>query len=281
MKYETIKIKVPGQQDGEVAATGYLLDSISVAPKKKRPVIVILPGGGYHCRSDREQEAVAMQFLAAGYHAFILQYSVAPHRFPVALQEVAQTIATIRERAEEWMIDPEAILVCGFSAGGHLACSIGTFWNQSIAYEAIKRTAAEIRPNGLILCYPVISSGKYKHAGSVENLLGENPTGEQLQQISLEEQVTEDMPPVFLWHTVTDTSVPVENSLLLAGALQKHQINFELHIYPSGRHGLSLANEETGGSDASLVEPCCQSWISLVKSWIETKYNGGQKPCQI
>ncbi|MGL5434250.1 MAG: alpha/beta hydrolase [Lachnospiraceae bacterium] len=276
MKNVTWSISVPGQLTGEARVTGYLLDAISVSQKKLRPAVIILPGGGYCRRSDREGEPVAVQYLAMGYHAFILHYSVSPNRFPVALQEVAQAIADIREHATAWNIDPDQILVCGFSAGGHLAGSIGTFWNRDIAYEAIGRTAAQIRPNGLILCYPVISTGEFCHKGSFLHLLGENPDQGHLQQVSLEHQVSGDMPPVFLWHTLTDQSVPVENSFLLAAAMRRQQVSFELHIYPEGVHGLSLANEETGGADDSLVVPCCQSWISLVKSWIETKFNGGQ-----
>lgn len=278
MKYERLKITVPGQQAGAVNLNAYLLDAISIAPTKARPAVLICPGGGYADCSDREQEPVAMKFLSMGCHAFVLQYSVSPHRFPVALLEVAQAVATIREHADEWHVNPDALVVCGFSAGGHLACSIGTFWNHPVAYEAIGRTPKQVKPNGLILCYPVITSGEFGHVRSFQNLLGAEAAAEQRRQVSLEEQVTADMPPVFLWHTITDQAVPVENSLMLAAALRRNQINFELHIYPDGGHGLSLANEETGGSEKCLTVPCCQSWISLVQLWLETKYMaiGGQ-----
>lgn len=268
MRYETIRLTVPGQTEGPAALTLYLLDAISVAPEKKRPMVIVVPGGGYHFRSDREKEPIAMQFLSMGCHACVLEYSVAPARFPVALQELALAIAIIREHAEAWHVDEERILPCGFSAGGHLACSIGTFWNRPVAYEAIGRTAAQVKPNGLILCYPVITSGEYRHAGSFENLLGAEADAELLERVSLEKQVTEAMPPVFLWHTVTDESVPVENSLLLAAALKRHGVKFEMHLYPTGRHGLALATEETAGNRPNSLEPCCQSWISLVQSWV-------------
>lgn len=273
MKCETWSVAVPGQLTGAALVTGWRLDEISVSPGKKRPAVLILPGGGYQCRSDREGEPVAIRFLAMGCHAFILNYSVSPNRFPTALWEAAQTIADIRRQAGQWNIDPEKILVCGFSAGGHLAGCTGTFWNQPLVGEAIGQSPRQIRPDGLILCYPVVTAGEFCHAGSFHNLLGEEQNEAQLNQVSLENQVRPDMPPVFLWHTVTDTSVPVENSLLLAGAMRRAGVNFELHIYPAGRHGLSLANEETGGEDESLVVPCCQSWISLVESWIETNFN--------
>lgn len=271
MRYETLDIHVPGQQKGPAKLSAYILDNIKVAPERKRTAVIVVPGGGYWNCSDREQEPVAMRFLAMGCHAFILNYSVAPHRFPVSLRELALSVATIREHAKEWHVDADRILVCGFSAGGHLTGSLGTFWNRPVAYEAIGRTPEEIRPDGLILCYPVITSGAYRHQGSVNQLLGENPDEELLELFSLELQVSADMPPVFLWHTLTDETVPVENSLLLTYALKRSGVNFEFHLYPSGGHGLSLATEETGGDQERLVEPCCQTWISLVQSWIEAR----------
>lgn len=272
MRHETIDIVVPGQQEGPAKLSAYILDSISVAPDRCRPAVIVIPGGGYWNCSDREQEPVAVKYLNMGCHAFVLNYSVAPHRFPVSLQELALTVAVIREHAAEWKVDPSRILVNGFSAGGHLACSLGTFWNREIAYEAIGKTPEEIRPNGLILAYPVITSGEFRHPGSIQKLLGEEPEKELLELVSLERQVTADMPPVFLWHTLTDENVPVENSFLLAAALHKSKINFEMHIYPSGCHGLSLSTEETAGDQDRLREPCCQTWISLVQLWIETKF---------
>lgn len=265
-------LEVPGQKTGPAKLTAYLLDPVSVAPDRQRPMVVIAPGGAYQWLSDREKEPVAMRFLAMGYHACVLEYSVAPNRFPVALRELALAVARVRDQAEDWHVDPASVLVCGFSAGGHLACSLGTFWHKPVSYEAIGRTDREVRPDGLILCYPVITSGEYAHAGSVVNLLGEAPQPELLRAVSLEGQVTERMPPVFLWHTVTDEAVPVENSLLLASALRRAGVNFEFHVYASGCHGLALANEETAGSTMRhRLEPGCQSWISLVQSWIENR----------
>lgn len=269
MKYEMIDIKAPGQQEGPAKLSAYILDNIKVAPERKRTAVIVVPGGGYWNRSDREQEPVAMRFLGMGCHAFILNYSVSPHRFPVSLQELALSVATIRDHADEWNVDAERILICGFSAGGHLVCSLGTYWNQPVAYEAIGRTPKQVQPNGLILCYPVITGREYRHQGSMNHLLGEDPDEELIDTFSLEKHVTEAMPPVFLWHTLTDENVPVENSMLLAAALRRANVNFEFHIYPAGGHGLSLATRETGGEQESLLEPCCQTWISLVQSWIE------------
>lgn len=268
MRVEKRQIIVPGQVTGPTSLTGYLLDSISVNPDKLRPAVIVLPGGGYIRRSDRESEPIALQFMSMGCHGFVLDYSVAPNRFPVSLRELAEAVAVIREHGAEWKVDTNRIIACGFSAAGHLACSLGVFWDRDFAWEAINRTPEEIRPDGLILNYPVITSGEFKHAGSVLSLLGEEATKEETEGISLERFVTEKMPRAFLWHTYTDASVPLENTLLLADAMRKHHVNFELHVYPAGVHGLSLANEETAGSDENLLEPSCQSWISLAKTWI-------------
>lgn len=304
MKYEKIELKVPGQQMGPAVLTVYMQEALSVAPERRRPVVIVVPGGAYAFCSDREKEPVAMRFLAMGYHACVLDYSVAPSRFPVALQELALAVATVRQRADQWHVDPHKVFVCGFSAGGHLACSLGTLWDRDFVWEPVKgllesggekvlpgeqmeagrketecgtgasagedaqRSAAGIRPDGLILCYPVITSGEYCHAGSFLNLLGEEADQNQRDLVSLEKQVTAAMPPVFLWHTVSDESVPVENSLLLASALRRAGISFEMHLYPRGGHGLSLATEETAGTRPNSVEPSCQNWISLVQSWL-------------
>ncbi len=271
MENRLIELSVEGQKEGAAKLRLYLLDPVSAAPQKERPMVIVVPGGGYEFCSDREEEPVAMRFLAMGCHACVLDYSVAPNRFPVALRELSLAIAIIRENAKAWHVDSNSLLLCGFSAGAHLALSAGVFWHRSVAYESIGRKAADVRPDGLILCYPVVTSGQYGHRGSFEALLGKEAQKELLETVSLERQVTPQAPPVFLWHTVTDNSVPVENSLLLAEALRKSQVNFELHIYPSGGHGLSLASEETGGEKEYLIEPCCQSWISLVQSWIENR----------
>ncbi len=268
MRIEKKQIVVPGQLTGSVCLTGYLLDSISVNPDMLRPAVIVLPGGGYIRKSDRESEPIALQFMSMGCHSFILDYSVAPNRFPTSLRELGEAVAYIREHGAEWKIDTNKIIACGFSAAGHLACSLGVFWERDFVWEAIKRTPEEIRPDGLILNYPVITSGEFKHAGSILSLLGENATMEETEAVSLENFVTEKTPKTFLWHTYTDNAVPRENSLRLAAAMRRHGANFELHVYPAGCHGLSLANEETAGSIESLLEPSCQSWISLAKTWL-------------
>lgn len=272
MRQEIFEITVPGQETGPATMTALIINNISVAPEKKRPVIVVCPGGGYRQCSDRESEPIALKFMAMGYHVCMMHYSVLPNHFPVALLELAEGVALIRTFSDRWSADPDKIIVCGFSAGGHLACSLGTFWNQEKIYSQIHRTAQEIKPNGMILGYPVISSGEFAHKDSFHRLVGQAASQEELDQVSLELCVSADTPQAFIWHTYTDLTVPVENSLLLACALKKCNVSVELHIYPTGSHGLSLADEETGGDEPERIEPSCQSWIQLVKTWLKARY---------
>ena len=248
--------------------TAYLLDPVD-GMHHARPAIVVCPGGGYARLSEREDQPIAMEYLAAGYQVFCLHYSCGPDVFPRSLMELALAVKTIRENASDWNVDPDKIGVMGFSAGGHLACSLGTFYNREFLLSGLGVTKEEIAPNALILCYPVITSGPFCHAGSFEQLLGSQSNDpEKRELVSLEHQTGSHMPPVFLWHTWTDQSVPVENSLLLASALRASGVSVELHIYPVGKHGLSLATKEVAQSDGSSYLPYVQGWMDLSKQWL-------------
>jgi acetyl esterase/lipase len=268
MIHAVIQIKIEGYHlETPAHLYSYRLDNAHQGEvKTKRPAILICPGGGYGHTSDREAEPIAMRYLAAGYHAFVLRYHVAPVRYPVALLEVASAMKIIRENAQEWNIDENKIILNGFSAGGHLAGSLSTFWTKDWLAQKLGTTKAMLQPNGCILAYPVITSGEFAHRGSFDNLLGDQQ--ELLEEVSLEHQVTEDTPPMFIWHTYTDGSVPVENSLLLISALRKYNISAEFHMYPFGGHGLALANEETQTSDGRCYQPECQGWIDLAIRWV-------------
>ena len=249
-------------------------ESVAVSKEKRntsglKPAVILCPGGGYEMTSDREAEPVAIQYIAKGYQAAILRYSVKPAKYPLALLQLAKAVAHLREYADEYHIDTEKIVVQGFSAGGHLACSLGVFWKKPFLSETLGVSAEQIRPNGMILCYPVITSGEYAHRGSFEALLGEDAYDpEKRKEQSLELQMTKDTPPTFLWHTEPDDCVPVENSLFFFEALHKNKIPVEMHIYPAGGHGLSLANEETKRQDGSGIQPECQSWMELACGWM-------------
>lgn len=240
----------------------YILDG-----NKKRPAVLIFPGGGYAYTSPREAEPIAMQFNAAGFHAFILYYSVTPNKHPQPILDASRAMCIIRENSDKWNINGDQIAVCGFSAGGHLAASLGVYWDkQYLQVPGINTNLTY--PNALILSYPVITSGEYAHRGSFNNLLGPNAESELLYEMSLENHVNTKTPPTFLWHTFSDKSVPLENTLLFAGALRKRDIPFEMHIFPEGPHGLSLANGETA-TETMGIYPHIANWIKLCIEWLE------------
>jgi acetyl esterase/lipase len=161
------------------------------------------------------------------------------------------------------------VFVCGFSAGGHLAASAGILWNSPVLDEIAAGAPRDIvRPTGMILSYPVISSGEWGHKGSFLRLCGkEEPTEEELNAFSLEKHVTADTSPAFIWHTTADKTVPVQNSLMLAGALATESIPFELHVFPNGRHGLALCNELTSSGNPTLIDPHAAPWMDLAIRW--------------
>ena len=278
MDMKHYKITVTSEECGYLRSTedaadltAYLLSSMPQALGRLRPAVIVCPGGGYGFVSPRKDQPVAMEFLAAGYQVFVLHYHVAPEIFPLALMELARSVALIRDHSEEWCIDRSRIMVCGFSAGGHLAGCLGTMWNREFLYGPLGLTAEEIRPGGMILCYPVITSGGYGHQRSFSQLLGagavQDPDMRRL--VSLEHQAGPHVPRTFLWHTWTDESVPVENSLLFVQALRKYRIPTEFHMYPVGGHGLSTCDMLSANAEGYGVQEECQSWLMLAKKWLE------------
>lgn len=231
----------------------------------KRPAVVICPGGGYSMTSDREAEPIALAFLEKGFQCFVLRYSVKQVEFPGALLELATAVALVRSRAEEWNVDPEKIVVCGFSAGGHLAASLGTLWNRDFVTEPLGFHHEEHRPNGMILGYAVIGAGETANDtcfACCRNLLGSRYDA-MLETVTLENQVGDHTPPAFIWHTVEDPVVPVEQSLVMAQALQKAGISYEMHIFPRGGHGLSLCTDEV-----NTPMPAGQAWPEWAARWL-------------
>lgn len=266
-----LKEKFPSLKN-DVNLFTYVQDnSPEISPNRKRPAVIICPGGGYAFTSDREAEPLALEFMARGYQAFILRYSVAPNMYPTALLEVAAAFAYVRNEAEKYHVLADAVSVIGFSAGGHLTASIGTLWNSPIVSETLGIPAEKVKPDALILSYPVITSSEFAHVGSFDNLAG-NDTALR-EYLSLENRVGDHVPPTFLWHTVTDTTVPVENSLLFASALRKANVPFEMHIFPDGPHGLSLANEQTISPLANCINEHVSVWFDLCDRWLKTMFS--------
>lgn len=255
----------------------YLLDeSPELRFSHKRPAMIVCPGGGYEFTSDREAECVAMRYLAAGIHAFVLRYSVAPSRYPSAVLELAAAVAHVRAHAEEYCVDPERIYISGFSAGGHLCATLGTLWNEPVFEKAFAGTydpsqEKPWKPNGMVLSYPVITMGDFTHKGSRVALLGPDCTQEQIQEFSLENRVSKDTVPTFIWHTQEDDAVPVENTLMFAMALQKNSIPYEMHIFEHGWHGLSLCDETSEGAGGREYPRENGIWIDLAIKWIKRK----------
>lgn len=221
--------------------TTYVLEPVS----SLRPAVVVFPGGGYAYCSPREAERIAIRYNSAGFNTFVVDYSVSPNRHPEPIKDAAAAIRFVRENAEKYNVNPNQIAVIGFSAGGHLAASISTLWNDGTIFSAEEIQSEIHKPNASILAYPVITSGEFAHKGSFKNLLGEDADDSQFERFSLEKRIGAQNPPTFLWHTYTDEAVPVENSLLYAMGLSKYRVPCEMHIYPEGQHGLSRISDET------------------------------------
>lgn len=267
MNYNVFDMSVEGSV-GKPTLTTYLIDSSVGFLINDRPMIIICPGGGYNHVSDREGEILALQFAAMGFHSSVLRYSVSPAVYPAQLLELAKAVMYIRKNAKQWHIIEDKIFIQGSSAGGHLAASFGCFWNKDLLKEAAGGDSELLRPNGLILSYPVITSGEYAHRDSFIKLLGERYE-ELLDEMSLEKQVSKDTPKTFLWHTFEDGAVPVENSLLFISALRKNGVPFECHIYPKGHHGLALGNELTSGPEGKEIQPEVSTWIAMAETFIK------------
>ena len=241
--YQYCGMDKPAQADGVL--TCYMQKSDVVHTLRKRPGMLLLPGGGYEHVSGREGEPVALQLLAAGYQVFILQYSVTDTRFPVALREAAMAMRYIREKADLLGVNAGQVAAMGFSAGGHLCGTLGMLYDSPEVADI--GPARLLRPDGLCLCYPVTVSGGRTHEGSFENLCGDDAA--LRQRLSLEKLVRGDMPPVFLWHTRSDESVPCIGSLILAQALEEAGVDFAMHLYRRGLHGLATGGIESNAPD--------------------------------
>jgi acetyl esterase/lipase len=220
--------------------------------------IVVCPGGGYQGRAAHESDPIARWLCELGVAGLVLDYRVAPYRHPAPLSDAQRAIRTTRAKAAEWNIDPRRVGILGFSAGGHLAASAATIFDDGDPDAADPVDRFPCRPDALVACYAVLTFGPHRHNGSMVNLLGPQPSEEMRNYLSLENRVTPRTPPSFLWHTADDTAVPVENSLLFAQSLRQSAVPFALHVFPHGRHGLGLAENE----------PAVAAWTSLCAAWL-------------
>ena len=265
MKCENIQL-IEGDDRGIL--TTYEYDT----QDKFSDAILIIPGGGYACVcSDREGDPIALAFASAGVKPFVLSYSVGRYaKYPQPLLEASMAMSYIRKNAKKYGINPDRVFVVGFSAGGHLAGSLGTNWHHKEVNDAIDIEFGSNRPTGMILCYPVLCYWEQTHLGTFYNAFGtDKPAQEQIDLCSLEKNVDDKTCPAFLMHTANDDCVDVRNSLRFANALTEHGISYEMHIYPEGPHGIALANEVTALAP-HFIDKRIAEWTDLAVGWMKT-----------
>lgn len=281
------RVWVPSSRGAKIAVDAYVPHaSREIEPDIRRPAIVICPGGGYAFCSEREAEPVALRFLTEGFNVFVVWYRTAveegeaprdhdaagwysasaEHRWPLPQHDAAAAVAYVRRNADLWHTDPDRIALMGFSAGGHLAASVSALWQRADMWQELGLAPGDVRPNAAVLCYPVICADGDAHRGSFVHLTGEKDAGAH-QAYSVLNWVSGDFPPTFIWHTFTDDAVPVRNSMRMGLALADAGVTTEMHIFPRGKHGLSLANGITA-PEASMRQAECAIWPQLAARFL-------------
>jgi acetyl esterase/lipase len=254
----------PGAVGNEEADQPTLTVFLPPADKANGAAVVICPGGGYGFLAvDHEGKQIAEFLNALGVAAFMLKYRIAPrYRHPAPMLDAQRAVRTVRARAQEWNVNPKRIGVWGFSAGGHLASTVATHFDDGKPNSDDLIERASCRPDFAILAYPVITFyPPYAHIGSRNNLLGKDPDPQLVENLSNENQVTARTPPTFLFHTNADAGVVPENSVLFYMALRKAGVPAELHVYEKGAHGVGLASND----------PVLSSWGERLTAWLRSR----------
>ena len=265
MIYETIRYT----EDGRVHLQTYVPELFSIKGNAL-PAMIVLPGGAWTHLSENESEAVALTYVREGFASFVLNYSVGDYSaFPNPLIEVAWAIATIRQNAQKWHIDPNKIALVGFSAGASLAAISATQWIDPIISETLGIPKENYKANAAILAY-----GCYDLATIFDNqeddLVIPKPgkiTADRTPQVDVVNYVTKDTAPIFIYHCRYDEYVPVKNTWLLAEKLEENKLPFEMHIFQSGHHGMSVNNELTVGKEP--IDPSVTQWVNLSIQWLK------------
>ncbi|WEV58903.1 alpha/beta hydrolase [Bifidobacterium sp. ESL0728] len=270
-----INTTIDGIDGSKADFSVYSIDnSQEIDPQRRRPTVLVIPGGGYAFTSDREAEPIALKILGAGYNAAILRYSCAPSVYPTALLEAAEAMKLLRTNAEVWHINPDSIIAAGFSAGGHLAGNLAT----TAGDETMRSHGYDpdtVRPNGLMLGYAVTTSGKFAHRDSFVKLLGtkNKDDAKLLEEVSIDKHIDAKTPPTFIWHTVSDETVPVQGAMMTFAACVRAGVSVEAHFFPTGHHGLSLASAEAAAAgDDQGIDEGVQQWMPLFLSWIKRNF---------
>lgn len=218
--------------------------------------------------SDREGKPIAEAFNRIGYSAFVLEYTCNAHplnRTP--LRELAWAVCYVRENFQRYGMSRDFVMTCGFSAGAHLIGLLGNVWSDP-DWTGFSGSPKLCRPSAQILCYPVVTAGRFAHERSMTNLAGASRS--DWSKYSLENMVNVLVPPTFLWHTETDIKVSPRNSLLYYHALMEHGICAELHIFPYGVHGMSLATKEVESpEEGCYADPHIAQWFDLLNGWLK------------
>lgn len=263
--------------DQTVRLDAFITEPSSHAPylNTARPAVIVCPGGGYQSCCDREAEPVALKYAAAGFQVFVLRYTVGKKAvFPTSLIDLGKTIQYVRNNAEDLNVRADQVAVCGFSAGGHLTASLGVYWNDETVLKACNAQGRDLRPDLLILGYPVISTSWMENVGDYKRISGNPNDPATYQKLNLHTAVDSDTPPTFLTHGVADEAVPVRDSLQFATALERNNVPFELHVFSHGTHGYSAADDTCADGvwlDATLAE-----WLPLSIAWIKRNFEGGE-----
>ncbi|QQL48739.1 alpha/beta hydrolase [Mucilaginibacter ginkgonis] len=244
-----------------------LLPFFPAEGKANGTAVVICPGGGYAGLSMvKEGQKVALKLNEIGITAFVLKYRLPSDSIMVdktigPLQDAQRAMQMVRQNAAKWHIDPVKVGIMGFSAGGHLASTEGTHYSKAVVPNPDN---VNLRPDFMMLIYPVITFGQYAHTGSRDNLLGKNASQKMLDLYSNEKQITKDTPPTFIAHAEDDDVVPVQNALMFYNNLLAANVKAEMHIYQSGGHGFGLNNPKESAD-----------WFAELVVWM--KANGGVK----
>lgn len=297
------KIQLWDKRDDVTLTTYVLDDSQEMLKGKKRPAVIVCPGGAYLSCSDREGEPIAMRFAAMGYHAFVLRYSVysenkggmlfggvenpeaKPHIVhPAPMRDIAKAMLEIRENADEWLVDMDKVAICGFSAGAHNCAMYSVYWDKPIMSEPFGVDNALLKPAACILAYPLIDytymkslftqmEGLAKGLYNMCNLAFTGtmqPDDDKFAEISPNLHVGKNTPPMFIWATAGDHLVPVQHSTMMATALATAGVPFELHVFEEGEHGLALADQATSQSTAQINADAAK-WMPLCDAWLKKR----------